>query len=172
MKTRLAWREVNAAPDNPNLKGWAVRELEKPCVVQIGDYAARIPATFQWNGGSDPRVLWPFFGKPFDVDWLHESLFHDYAYYTHTLWDTRNEKWELVDASRSLVDRLFRESLVSGGYGRFRAWLAWAGVRMAAWRNWDNDSLDDEYLWRLSIRIRKARENPEHYGIILKKGSS
>ena len=84
-----------------------------------------VPVGFESDGASVPRVFWRLVFPPGDTQALRAAFLHDFIYRTHP------EGWD-----RKKADDLFYDVLVDDGIPKWRAWLAWSGVRLggsAAW---------------------------------------
>ena len=66
------------------------------------------PAGAQVDGASLPRVLWPFFGGPFEGKFRNASVLHDVAY------DQKTRPWQQVD-------RMFYDAMRCSGVGAIEA---------------------------------------------------
>lgn len=80
------------------------------------------PTTFVTDEATIPRIFWsiPGFGPD---DWLEAAILHDWCYVEHK----RNPAFEVT---RKEADDLLYEGIVSSGYSRFVAFVAWAAVRV------------------------------------------
>lgn len=84
-----------------------------------------VPAGFSSDGASVPRFFWRLVFPPGDQKALRAAFVHDWLYRTHP------EGW-----TREAADMLFLKLLLKEGMPKFRAYLAWLGVRIfggAAW---------------------------------------
>lgn len=90
---------------------------------QIGNGKIVVPANFQFDGASSPRLLWPLF-PPITNNELPAVILHDYLY-------------ENRIGSRSYADKLFLRLLVHAGVSRFRAKLMFLAVRVFGRRKWE-----------------------------------
>ena len=81
-----------------------------------------IPAGFETDFASIPRLLWPLF--PPDGPWLEASIVHDYCYR------------EQVPFSRFFADALFRELMRQYGVPRWRRVAFYYAVRLCGWLWW------------------------------------
>ena len=85
-----------------------------------------IPAGFASDGASVPRFFWRLVFPPGDHKALKAAFVHDFLYRTHPA------GW-----TREVADLLFLKLLIEEGMPKFRAALAWIGVRLfggAAWK--------------------------------------
>ena len=85
-----------------------------------------VPAGFSSDGASVPRFFWRLVFPPGDQKALRAAFVHDWLYRTHP------EGW-----LRESADLLFLRLLTADGMPKFRAVLAWLGVRLfggAAWK--------------------------------------
>ena len=84
-----------------------------------------IPAGFESDGASVPRMFWASVFPPGDSKALRPALIHDFIYRTHP------ERW-----TRKMADDAFLELLIAAGISKWRAYKAYWGVRLfgnAAW---------------------------------------
>lgn len=84
-----------------------------------------VPAGFESDGASVPRLLWGVVFPRDDRQALFAALFHDYVYRTHPL------SW-----TRYAADLAFRTFLLAGGVAYHRVLLAYAGVRLFGRKAW------------------------------------
>ena len=98
-----------------------------------------IPSGFESDGASVPRVLWRLIFPPIDPVALPAAVVHDYIY-RH-----QPEGW-----TRSRADALFRRLLIDDGVARWRAWLAWLGVRIGGSWAWERSKFEKALgsMWR------------------------
>ena len=85
-----------------------------------------VPVGFKSDGASVPRFFWRLVFPPGDVLALRAAFLHDWIYRTHP------KGWD-----RKKADALFRDVLIADGVPKWRARLAWLGVRIgggAAWK--------------------------------------
>ena len=85
-----------------------------------------VPAGFSSDGASVPRFFWRLVFPPGDHIALRAAFIHDWLYRTHP------EGW-----LRESADLMFLRLLTADGMPRYRAVLAWLGVRLfggAAWK--------------------------------------
>lgn len=86
-----------------------------------------VPAGFESDGASVPRFFWRVVFPPTDTRALRAAIAHDYIYRHHPPGWTRAE-----------ADRMFRDVLIADGVSRFRAGLAWLGVRLFGGSSWNS----------------------------------
>lgn len=88
-----------------------------------------IPAGFESDGASVPRFFWRIIFPPLDHRAIRAGVAHDWIY--------RNQPpgWTRKDA-----DRMFRQFLIEDGLPKFRARLAYWGVRLGGWRAWNENA--------------------------------
>ena len=84
-----------------------------------------VPAGFASDGASVPRFFWRLVFPPGDQKALKAAFVHDFLYRTHP------EGW-----TREAADLLFLKLLLKEGMPKFRAVLAWLGVRLFGGRAW------------------------------------
>lgn len=87
-----------------------------------------VPAGFRSDGASVPRFFWRLVFPPGDALALRAAILHDFIY------RTRPERW-----SRDEADRLFLAVMILDGVPVWRAYLAWAGVRIGGGHAWRCD---------------------------------
>ena len=85
-----------------------------------------VPAGFESDGASVPRFFWRAVFPPGDSQALRAAIIHDWIYREQPEGATR------VDA-----DKLFYTILVADGVPKYRALLAYWGVRLFGWRSWE-----------------------------------
>ena len=84
-----------------------------------------VPAGFESDGASVPRLFWRIVFPPGDQKALRAAFIHDWMYRTHpTGW------------SRELADMLFLQILLHDNVPKLRAVLAWLGVRLFGGKAW------------------------------------
>jgi len=91
-----------------------------------------VPAGFSSDGASVPRFFWRLVFPPGDQKALKAAFVHDWLYRTHP------DGW-----LREAADNLFLKLLIEEGMPKYRAVLAWIGVRLfggAAWKAGGADS--------------------------------
>lgn len=74
-----------------------------------------VPAGFDTDGGSIPRILWWLFA-PTGI-YFSATILHDYFYRTKIV-------------SRSAADRVFREQVIASQASEIVAWAFWLAVRI------------------------------------------
>ena len=118
-------------PQGVELKTAAIRGgrrtyvLARPMRVRLRNgirLEVEIPAGFETDFASVPRLLWPLF--PPDGPWLEASIVHDYCYR------------QPVPFSRFFADALFRELMARYGVPRWRRVLFYYAVRLCGWLWW------------------------------------
>lgn len=86
-----------------------------------------VPKGFQSDGASVPRIFWRLVFPSSDTTALRAAFCHDYIYRTHP------QGWTKAEA-----DQMFYDVLVRDGVPKWRAWLAYMGVKYFgfwAWRS-------------------------------------
>ena len=84
-----------------------------------------VPAGFESDGASVPRFFWRAVFPPGDSQALRAAFLHDYIY------RKKPEGW-----TRAEADNLFYDVLVIEGVPKWRARLAYWGVRLFGSRCW------------------------------------
>lgn len=84
-----------------------------------------IPVGFESDGASVPRFFWRLIFPPGEPRALHAAFIHDFIYRTHP------SGWTKSDA-----DKVFRHLLICGGVEKWRAELAYCGVKWFGGNAW------------------------------------
>jgi len=85
-----------------------------------------IPAGFESDGASVPRLFWGVVFPSGDTKAMFAAIFHDYIYRTHPpVWD------------RFEADEAFLQLLLDGGVSALRAYRAYIGVRLFGSKAWN-----------------------------------
>ena len=84
-----------------------------------------VPAGFESDGASVPRLFWRVVFPPSDNKALRAAFLHDWIYRTHPA------GW-----SRAAADNLFRTVLIEDGMPRLSATFAYWGVRLGGGGAW------------------------------------
>ena len=90
-----------------------------------------VPAGFESDGASVPRLFWRLVFPPTDPVALPAAVIHDWLY-----------REQPEGGTRSRADDLFRRLLVADGIPRWRAWLAWLGVRIGGGAAWEKAAFE------------------------------
>ena len=98
-----------------------------------------IPAGFESDGASVPRIFWRLIFPPTDTRAIRAAVFHDYIY------RCQPEGWTRPDA-----DSAFRRLLIEDGMERLRSWAAWIGVRIGGAWAWEKANFEKaiDGMWR------------------------
>ena len=94
--------------------GRSVVELVEPLVYDLMSFHVSVPAGFETDYASVPRLLWIIF--PPSGTHNKAAVIHDYLYKSKA-------------CSRFLADALFREAMREVGVHAARAWFMWLAVR-------------------------------------------
>lgn len=81
-----------------------------------------IPAGFECDGASIPRIFWRIIGPPIDCHYIEEAILHDYLY-------------RFQPVSRSVADRDFFDRL-NKPWMRIRRYLIYISVAAFGWIAW------------------------------------
>ncbi len=81
-----------------------------------------VKAGFKWDLGSVMKFV-PRIIVPHGDAMTYPSALHDYFYTYYTV-------------TKATADRILRQFLIEEGMARWRAWLAWAGVRAYFIKEW------------------------------------
>lgn len=84
-----------------------------------------VPAGFEHDGASVPRVVWTLSGLVPDGLIRAAALAHDYVY-----------RGNVRSLTRRQADAMLHDLMVEAGISRWRAYVAWAGVRVGGWAAW------------------------------------
>ena len=90
-----------------------------------------VPAGFESDGASVPRIFWRLVFPPTDTRALRAAVIHDYIY------RQQPEGWD-----RRMADDLFFRLLVEDGVPTWRARLAWLGVRVGGGKAWEQSRFE------------------------------
>ncbi len=93
--------------------------------VETSDFT--IPAGFESDGVSVPRFFWRIISPPIDPRTIRAGVVHDWIY-----------RHQPAGWTRRRADAVFRRILIEDGVERWRAWLAWAGVRIGGGKAWED----------------------------------
>lgn len=99
-----------------------------------------VPAGFEFDGASIPKIFWLPYYSPYDPRVILASLVHDYLYVTH-----------LADGeavSKREADAVFRDILREQGVPRGRSWSMWLAVHLFGGRAWRERSPLGLKAWR------------------------
>lgn len=91
--------------------------LEDFTYVDRAGFAWRVPAGYETDGASIPRLFWRVVGNPMQGHYRRAAIIHDFYC------DERRTRpfWR--------VHYVFWEAMRTCGVGRFRAWVMWFAVR-------------------------------------------
>lgn len=109
-----------------------------------------IPAGYEWDGATIPRVFWSLVGGPFDLQIVAASLVHDWLYFTR-LWD------------RKKADRALRDLMVAAGAPQKRARVIYRAVRVFGALFYRRTKADREYACLLAAELRAQGRDPVAY---------
>lgn len=104
--------EIYVTPE----KGKVIKLLE-PLVINVKGKEYTVPAGYASDGCSTPRCLWSLVSPAIDNRTIRGAVGHDWLYENHVC--TRYE-----------ADNWFYSTMVEDGFPRFKAALAWTGVRI------------------------------------------
>lgn len=103
-----------------------VLTLKEPLIVHWRGRLLEVPAGFESDGASVPRLFWATVSPRVDPATIRGAVAHDYLYRKHP------DGWTRADA-----DELFYDLIRADGLSWWRANKAWLGVRLfggAAWK--------------------------------------
>ncbi len=84
-----------------------------------------VPAGFQFDGASIPRIFWRVMDTPFHPRYMPAALPHDRLYETH-------------EFDKAWADELFYKLLLAHGVPEMKARLMWRAVRLFGASHWDD----------------------------------
>ena len=84
-----------------------------------------IPAGFECDGASIPRLFWRIIGPPISCDYIDEAIKHDWLYRVQT-------------ESRLTTDRIFFHELGKKGL-HIRRYFIYIAVRLFGWIAWEKN---------------------------------
>ena len=85
----------------------------------------RVPAGFESDGASVPRLFWTMVCPPLDHHAVRAGVAHDYIY-----------REQPPDWTRKEADKMFLCFLIEDGLPPLQARLAYWGVRLGGWIAW------------------------------------
>ena len=92
-------------------------------VEHVWDVVIHVKPGFKTDGASIPRLLWCFFGSPYDPDIIAEAIAHDALY-----------RGEIVP--RKTADIAFLRMMEERGVPEKKRRLIYRGVRWFGWITW------------------------------------
>ena len=81
-------------------------------------YTFPIPAGYDYDGASIPRLLWRFIGSKENIEFKAAALVHDVLCENHNY----------VDNNRYFADKVFESMLKAGDVSAFKRWLMFHSV--------------------------------------------
>lgn len=136
--------ELLTGDNQPDLRPVSKRcyRLNSKYSVRIQDvsngrlYVVCVPAGFQSDGASVPRVVWTLVGLRPDGPIRAAALIHDYIYRSKGVVEVSSVVGaKTLDISRKNADRIFLSLMRAAGMGG-RANIAYWAVRSAFWKSW------------------------------------
>lgn len=108
--------------------------------VRASIFRLVVPAAFEHDFASVPRVLWTFI-SPLDLGLAsiyHDRLYQEGGRVTTLEWDPESHAWtdRLEPWSRADADALFARIMREQGVSKLKRRLAYLGVRIAGWAYW------------------------------------
>lgn len=94
--------------------------------VVIGGWMFTVPRGTETDGASIPRLLWRVCGHPLQAPRVYAALAHDYLY----------GGGGPPEVTRADADTIYRELLVSLGWGKAKAWTEYLALRMFGASHW------------------------------------
>ena len=102
--------------------------------VWIRGWRFAVPAGTATDGASIPRALWAVCGHPLQAPRVYAALVHDWLY----------GGGGPRSMTRAEADAVYRDLLVEYGWGRGKAWVEWAALRMFGASHWTNRQKQEE----------------------------
>jgi hypothetical protein len=109
-----------------------------------------IPAGFDWDGATIPRLFWSIIGGPFHPQVMRASLLHDWLYWTRKI-------------PRKQADKLLRKLLLEDGCTAFKAESMYRAVRMFGGMYFKRTEIDTKYAQILCQHLESKGRDPELY---------
>jgi hypothetical protein len=136
-----------APPEYCKGDSWDHIELVADYCFAVDGKLYWVPAGYEINGASIPRLFWSIIGSPFDPEKIPAAFAHDALYLTHAF-------------TRSEADEVLFQLLLQAGSRLRTARTMWAAVRMFAGFAWDNNVQDvkDLQATRDLIQSRADRD--------------
>lgn len=91
--------------------------LATPLRFEYKGVEYEIPEGYESDGMSVPRFFWRSLSPKINAKTLRPSIIHDWMY-------------ENKICSRKEADDFYEANLVANGFGKFKSWLVWLGVRI------------------------------------------
>jgi len=108
-------------------------EISNGRAILLREYAhrtgIRIPAGYDCDGASIPKMFHWLVGNPFDSKFIEAAFIHDWIYWTHC-------------KSRDIADWLFYHTLIENGVPKVKALVMYNAVRLFGYKYWEN-TVDD-----------------------------
>lgn len=106
--------------DELKLKIERIGEKQSVVLENVTLFGSEIPAGFQTDGVTSPRLFWSFVVSPYGLG-LFAAVKHDFLLSNADKFNAKRRKD---------IDRQFYHDLIDSGFSPFRACLAWVGVRI------------------------------------------
>lgn len=94
--------------------------------VLVDGMAFTVPAGFVTDGASIPRFLWRLCGHPLETRRFPIAVLHDWLY----------EEGAALGLTRQQVDEIYRDGLLSLGYGKWAANTEYLAIRLCGGSRW------------------------------------
>jgi hypothetical protein len=107
----------------------------------IDDKPVWIPAGYEYDGASIPRIFWSIIGSPFEPRLQAAALAHDWIYLTHIY-------------SRALADEVIYQLTIRSKVNTVKAHIIWAAVRSCGYLPYQNNEKDRAILNNLIQQIK------------------
>lgn len=102
-----------------------VLKLRRDMVYFVGGQTVTVPKGFRCDGMSVPRLLWWLVSPAIHPQTVAASILHDWLCRT-----------TCHNYNRKQADELFLSLMLACGFTCWRAWLAYAGVRLFGGGSW------------------------------------
>lgn len=138
-----AYRTDRGSPDLypiPGRDGWW--RLDRAYVVHGPQGMLIVPAEFETDGTSVPRLLWLAVGHPFDSRLIYGAVIHDAAYHDALLFDGSPIRLTQLEADMLYYDIMQEGITIEGILVRPRWWkrkAVYRALRMFGWLNFKGE---------------------------------
>lgn len=110
----------------PSADGGECWVLVEDFHVLVDGMMFTVPAGFKTDGASIPRLLWRLCGHPLETRRFPIAVLHDWLY----------EEGAALGLTRQQVDEIYRDGLLSLGYGKWTAATEYYAIRLFGGSRW------------------------------------
>ena len=110
----------------PSADGGECWVLVEDFHVLVDGMMFTVPAGFKTDGASIPRFLWRLCGHPMTTRRFPIAVFHDWLY----------DEGAALGLTRQQVDEIYRDGLLSLGYGKWTAATKYYALRLFGGSRW------------------------------------